>query len=107
MLRDSVIVKSRQAWKLAALMVVLLISGVLMVLGLRGGRQAGSMEMVLGSALFGLFALVLTSFSVRCRVCRMHWLWEAIRHREHSGWVTWLLALRACPQCGDDGMRKP
>jgi hypothetical protein len=105
MLKDSLIVKSKQAWKLAVAFAGLALSFTAMVIGLRGGRAGGSMALVLGGALSAILVLALASFAVRCRACGMHWLWAAIRHQEHSGWVTWLLTLRACPQCGDDPAR--
>ena len=102
MLRTSIIVRSKQAWKLVVGFTLLAVGFAVMVLGVQGGEAPGKAELALvGMVIIGSGG-VWACLSIRCRVCGMRWLWSAVRNEDHRQWLNWLMAQRVCPRCGDD-----
>lgn len=47
-----------------------------------------------------LVVLVAACSSVRCPSCRLRLVQHAMSKRTVHEWLSWLLAVRACPRCG-------
>ena len=96
---SSIVVKTRQAWKLYLGSVLTIICGIAMFKGFQG---AGNPILAVGGMVVGLATFVGTWFTIRCPNCRAPWVWMAVSAKKHNQWAEWLYALKACPKCGYD-----
>lgn len=103
MFESSIIKQTGQWWKVTVAICGCLLAGIAMVVAkLSSGQltpESFAMTMSLGSALF-LGSCCYACLSIRCPSCSKRWLWAAVRTPKAGGWLSWLLAQRACPGCG-------
>lgn len=99
MLKNSVLAKTGQTWKLIAGVVGLVGGSGAMFFGL-SRLSHGGMPWALGGIALGAVVGVWACVSVRCGRCGMRWVWKAIRTQEQLQWLNWLTAQRVCPRCG-------
>ncbi len=101
-MRDTWLARSKQHWKLRVADVVL-IGGT--ALGMLLFFRATWPESFYG----GLLTIVATPIavamasSVRCSVCG----YRVVLNAPSRGWSSYTSALKACPECGDDGTGRP
>ena len=105
MLKDSLVAKTGQTWKLAVGVFGLLTGFVTMLFGLSRLSHGGVLYALSGLVL-GVATAVAACISVRCCHCGMRWLWAAVRNQDQLQWLNWLLAQRVCPRCGDPGSQR-
>jgi hypothetical protein len=99
---ESVVIRSRQVWKLVVGFAVLTVGFGVMVYGVQGGRTQGSFELAMTGVLLALAGVAWACLSIRCRACGMRWLWFAVKTQDRHAWLQWLLSQRVCPSCGND-----
>ncbi len=46
------------------------------------------------------FVLAGASMSIRCPACGLSLAWYALSKQAHHAWLSWLLDVAVCPQCG-------
>ncbi len=103
---QSVLRRAGQAWKLQLAFVGLLVAGVLMVwaqLQITSFTAEQFTLLTLAGVVMGLASLFGACFAIRCPACGSKWLWQAVRTKHSSSWLTWLLEQKACPTCGAPG----
>lgn len=98
---NSLLVRTKQVWKLRNAIISWLLSPVLMVtpwaLNLRSESTSNSAVLLATVAAASGFVL---SFIIRCPRCGMHWFWWAMQARAPGGWYKALKAQSICPTCG-------
>jgi hypothetical protein len=99
---SSLLRSSGQTWKVAVCLAGVAMGIVMMGYGLAESRANEHSKLTLVGVALGFGALVLASWSVRCKACGMRWMWAALREQSCARWLNWLLAQCVCPRCGDD-----
>lgn len=101
----NVIAKTGQSWKLLAVFVVLILSGISMVIGVLNINAAASAELyfyyVSACAIVGISSFVIACVSIKCPSCGSRWLWSAVNSKASKEWQYWLNSLEVCPECGE------
>lgn len=99
---DSLIRNSRQTWKLALGLLVMLGGFALTGYALLWlSRSPRSLELAVSGMLTGLLALLATCWSICCPACDARWMWTALSQHDCLHWLDWLLAQHVCPRCGE------
>jgi hypothetical protein len=99
MVDQSVVRRSGQWWKMVAGFSALIAGGIVLYDGI-ANRHLGEILIALA---IEVTSAVITCLAVRCPRCRDPWVWRAARTIDVNALVPWLVSLRACPVCGDDG----
>ena len=99
-IQDSIVVRSKQKWKIHSLIAVAFTSGA----GLLFGVPNDLAVLTLSSSGAFLSAATWACLSIRCPRCRSPWLWRAVNSRDHSfNWLVLMTTQTQCPDCGWPG----
>jgi hypothetical protein len=106
---DTLLVRTRQWWKLRLATVGVVISLVVQFvprLAPNGAMDRDLMFYTVVSTLLAAGSLVVLFWGIRCPHCGAKWAQSALR--QPSGrWLHWLRDLQACPKCGSNGSLPP
>src|SRR6266545_452903 len=85
---------------------VVLVGGGFLFYGIAADTSNGDgLLWILSGMVLTLGGLLFACIGVRCPKCRARWVWMAVSERCSTTYGTWLIALSACPRCGDDGSK--
>ena len=102
MFTQSFIARSGQSMKLFPGLTLVAVGGLLFLTALVGPQQdqRQALTMILFAAAVTVIGLCVPLVLVRCPRCRSRIVWRAMRQRSPNEWLTWLMSLVVCPDCG-------
>jgi hypothetical protein len=108
-LRDTLLERTHQWWKLRVATIGVVISLVIQFLPTAEDRGSGDGDIAVSavfSVLLAAASLILLFWGVRCPHCRAKW--AQLAAKQPSGrWLKWLIDLQSCPGCGSNGNLPP
>ena len=109
MLRDTLLERTHQWWKLRVATIGVVISLVIQFLPDVDGSSSSDGDRPFSavfSVLIAAASLILLFWGVRCPRCRAKW--AQLAAKQPSGrWLKWLIDLQSCPRCGSNGNLPP
>lgn len=110
MQEESLLVRTRQVWRLFLGLLWLPLAGLGMVAatlrGLLGRTPEQEAGFIISGLTIGVAGMAWAALTVRCPGCGARLLWKSMRERTPSDWLSWLVRLAMCPVCGCDGADK-
>jgi len=109
MTNESIILKTKQGWKLLVSISGLLISGGGMFYSINKMQHGGNLPIVIDllSVTAGILIGIFTCLSIRCPDCGLKWVWYAVSNKDINQWIFWLLSFGECPRCEYNADEKP
>jgi hypothetical protein len=102
MKEQSLIYRTGQWWKIELVFWALIFTSVLMFFGMfMMFLYESFFWLAAGSILAGIINLIFACVSVRCPVCKTHWVWLAISSNTPTGGISWLIERSTCPVCNE------
>ena len=101
LLKNSIIRKTGQFWKVILAFTGIVLGWIGMIVALTSfGSKEGGIVVAVVCLVIALTSMLFVFISVRCPKCNSRWVWIAASKKDKSEWPYWFLKLEKCPTCG-------